>query len=54
MDTGGAIYGVDPLVPRRYVCPEIVPESLRATALEVLDRHPLLLDPGVVAEIEHT
>ena len=43
---------LDQPVPLRQAVGDPVPERLRPAALEILDADALLLDPGVVAEIE--
>src|SRR4051794_9243401 len=42
----------DHLVPDRQVTTQVAPEVLVAARLEQLERRALLLDPGVVAEVE--
>src|SRR5690348_2107617 len=43
---------LDQCIPARDRGPQTTPEALIASAVEVVERHTLLLDPGVVAEIE--
>src|SRR5688572_1168403 len=43
----------DELVPRRNRSLQLRPECGVLAAVEVFDRHALLLDPGVVAEVEN-
>jgi len=47
-----AVELADPLVPGRQQVDQAIPEGPRAAGGELLDRHSLLLDPGVIAEIE--
>ena len=44
---------LDQPVPLRKAVGDAVPERLRPAALEILDADALLLDPGVVAEVEN-
>src|SRR6266850_220924 len=44
----------DQLIPDRGGLPQLSPKALAASPFEVVERHALLLDPGVVAEIEYS
>src|SRR5882762_666866 len=43
----------DQPVPDGSVLAQAPPETLSSTLLEFIDRHALLLDPGIVAEVEY-
>src|SRR5688500_16853246 len=43
---------LDQRVPCRQAVGDAVPERLRPASLEILDADALLLDPGVIAEVE--
>src|SRR5439155_25891812 len=42
----------DQRVPDGYRAPQLSPKALRTAPFERVERHALLLDPGVVAEVE--